>query len=106
MYPFTYSPILKLPDELICEILSYVPKEDRLWCCLVCQKFANLLFSLNCGVFDFNIDDANCIPNLQSLLECGEIAGMITHLMVSHPADSTETCLKKSTTETTKGIFY
>ena len=106
MYPFIYSPILKLPDELICEILSCVPKEDRLWCCLVCHKFFYLLFSLNSGVFDFNISDANYVKNLQSLFECGEIAGMITHLMVSHPADSTETCLKKSTTETTKGIFY
>ena len=47
-----YFPLLELPEELICAILSYLPREDRLWSCIVCKKFLKILFGLNNGIFE------------------------------------------------------
>ena len=98
-------PILKLPDELICEILSYLPKQDMLLNCLVCKKFFGLLYGLCHGVFEFNIKDANFANILRSILECQEISGFITHFIVTHPHDSTDTCVKKITSPTEKRML-
>ena len=96
-------PMLSLPDELLCKILSHIPQHNMLWCCLVCKKFLCLLFDLNRGVFEFNISDRNTV---QSVLDCKEISSIITHLIIAHPHDSVDSCVKKIESPGDKGIFY
>ena len=97
--------VLNLPDELICEILSRIPKEDRLMCCLVCKKFLDLLFSLTHGVFELNLKNLNSVKNLPMIMELKEISSLITHLIVTHPHESLYSSLQKIISPREKGIY-
>ena len=47
------SPLLSLPDELLVDILSWIPKQELFWCAgITCQK----LFSLSCEILNNTIE--------------------------------------------------
>jgi hypothetical protein len=99
-------PILKLPDELICEILSHIPTEDMFLCCLICKKFLDVLLGLSHGVFELNLKNTTSIKHLPKVLDCKQISSIITHLIVTHPHDSAYSSVRKIISSTEKGISY
>ena len=98
------SPILKLPDELIYEILSHIPTEDMLMCSLICKKFLDVLLGLSHGVFELNLKNTTLVNYLPKVLDCKEISSIITHLIVTHPYDSTDSSVRKIISSREKGI--
>ena len=100
----SFFPLLELPDEIISEILSHLPRQDRLWCCMVCKRFLKLLFDLNNGIFELYVNQTNFENSLKQMLNCEEISGLITHFVVTYPYESIADVLQKVSNFEVKGI--
>ena len=96
-------PLMELPEELISEILSYLPREDRLWSCIVCKRFLKILFGFNNGVFELFMSQTKLEKHLKQILECKDISGIITHFIVTYPYESVTDCIEKITSSEVKG---
>ena len=94
-----------LPEELISEILSYVPREDRLWSCMVCKRFLKILFGLNNGVFELFTAQTNALIQFDQMLDHPEVSEIITHFVVAYPYESIPNCIQEIISSEVKGIL-
>ena len=99
---FTFS---SLPEELISEILSYVPREDKLWSCMVCKRFLKKLFGLNNGVFELFTAQTNALIQFEQMLHRPEVSEIITHFVVVYPYESIPNCIQEIISSEVKGIL-
>ena len=94
-----------LPEELISEILSYVPREDKLWICMVCKRFLKILFGLNNGVFELFTAQTNALFQFEQMLDHPEVSAIITHFVVVYPYESIPNCIQEIISSEVKGIL-
>ena len=109
MFSSRTSPLLNLPEEIIALILSYIPRQDRLLCCIVCKRFLNILFGLNNGVFELftsQINSIKCINNLEKVLHLEEISEIITHFVVTYPYESITEGIQEMISSEVKGTWF
>ena len=93
-----------LPEELICEILSYVPREDKIWSCMVCKRFLKISFGLSNGVFELFTAQTNSFIQFEQMLHHPEFSEIITHFVVAYPYESIPDCIQEIISSEVKGI--